>query len=184
MKTNLTLVLIIFLLAACAPAQVSSGAPSVETIVAQTFAALTANAPLPATVEAASPTATLIPTLPVTATPEPGSISGALSYPSEFIPPLRVAAFRVDGQYYRYVDTMQNQSAYQITGLVPGLYHVVAYTLDGFFAGGYTRAVLCGLSVECTDHSLVDVEVKPGQDTPNVNPADWYAPMDAFPPMP
>lgn len=189
MKKDFILCLAVFLLAACMPAQPSpavslTDTPAVSAIVSQTFAAMTANAPLPATVEAASPTPTLTPTPPVTATPEPGSISGALSYPSEFIPPLRVAAFRVDGQYYRYVDTMQNQSAYQITGLVPGLYHVVAYTMDGLLAGGYTRAVPCGLSVDCTDHSLIDVEVKPGQDTPNIHPADWYAPLDAFPPMP
>jgi hypothetical protein len=188
MRKILIFGLTLFLLSACIPPQGASvpmtSAPNVETMVAETFAALTAQAPLPATVGADSTTPTLIPTLTVTPTPEPGSISGSLSFPSEFIPPLRVVAFQVNGYDYRYVDTMENQSAYQITGLTPGLYHVVAYSMDGFFAGGYTQMVPCGLQASCTDHSLIDVEVKPGQDTPNINPADWYAPMDAFPLMP
>jgi hypothetical protein len=207
MKKILVLGLIVLLLAACIPSQeqveeILSAAeqtalaqvtfvpvtytPNVETIVAQTFAALTAQAALNPTVvvDASTPTPISTLTMTVTATPEPGSISGTLSYPSSFIPPLRVVAFRVDGQYYRYVDTMQNQSTYQITGLAPGVYHVVAYIMDGSYAGGYTQAVPCGLSVDCTDHSLIDVEVKSGQDTPNINPGDWYALAGSFPAMP
>lgn len=120
----------------------------------------------------------------ITATPEPGSISGTLSYPSSFIPALRVVAFQVNGFNFRWVDTMENQTTYQITGLAPGLYHVVAYTMDGLFAGGYTQMVPCGLLASCTDHTLINVEVKPGQDTPSINPGDWYAPAGVFPPKP
>ena len=211
MKKFLTLILIVLLLAACIPSQeqvneILSAAeqtamaqvtfvpvtytPNVDMIVAQTFAALTVQAALtqPANAPTLIPTFTSTPDAPltatVTATPEPGSISGALSYPSSFIPPLRVVAFQVNGFNYRYVDTMQNQTTYQITGLAPGLYHVVAYIMDGTYAGGYSQAVPCGLSVDCTDHSLIAVEVKSGQDTPNVNPGDWYAPAGAFPPKP
>lgn len=186
-KILLVLGLLVALISACAPSasvSVSPAAdtPDVNTIVAQTFAAMTAQAafvPSPTSEAAAE-----APTITLTPTPEPGSISGTLSYPSQFIPPLRVVAFQVNGFNYRYVDTMQNQSAYQITGLKPGVYHVVAYVMDGTYAGGYTYAVLCGLSVDCTDHALIDVEVKSGQDTPNVNPGDWYAPEGSFPPMP
>lgn len=211
MKKILTLTLIVLLLAACIPSQeqveeILSAAeqtalaqvtfvpvtytPNVETIVAQTFAALTVQAALtqPANGFTQIPTFTSTPegptTATVTATPEPGSISGALSYPSSFIPPLRVVAFQVNGFNYRYVDTMQNQATYQITGLAPGLYHVVAYLMDGSYAGGYSQMVPCGLSASCTDHSLIDVEVKSGQDTPSINPGDWYAPVGAFPLMP
>ena len=211
MKKILFLTLIVLLISACIPSQqqveeILSSAeqtamaqvtfvpvtytPNVDTIVAQTFAALTVQAALtqPDNAPTQTPTFTSTPeagiTATVTATPEPGSISGTLSYPSSFIPPLRVVAFQVNGFNYRYVDTMQNQSTYQITGLAPGLYHVVAYTMDGLFAGGYTQMVPCGLSASCTDHSLIDVEVKSGQDTPSINPGDWYAPMDAFPLMP
>lgn len=189
MKKILIFTLVVLLLSACMPSQQTTSAPAtftsnVETMVAETFAALTAQAPLPATVGGDSSTPTFISTLTVTPTPEPGSISGTLSYPSEFIPPLRVVAFQVNGYNYRWVDTMENQSKYQITGLAPGFYHVVAYTMDGLFAGGYTQMVPCGLLASCTDHSLIDVEVKSGEDTPNIDPGDWYAPMDAFPLMP
>ena len=146
--------------------------PDVNVIVAQTFAAMTAQAGgQPATATPASPSS------------EAGSISGKLSYPSEFIPPLRVVAFNIFDQSYRYVDTLQNQSTYQISGLAPGKYHVVAYA-GGSLAGGYTPAVACGLSVECTDHSLSDVVVFAGTDTTSIDPADWYAPENSFPPMP
>jgi hypothetical protein len=217
MKKFLVLGLIVLLLAACIPSQEQveeiltaaeqtalaqvtfvpvTYTPNVELIVAQTFAALTAQAALNPTVVMDSSTPTPISTLTVTrtpsasltatvtATPVPGSISGTLSYPSSFIPPLRVVAFQVNGFNYRYVDTMQNQTTYQITGLAPGLYHVVAYIMDGSYAGGYTQMVPCGLQASCTDHSLIDVEVKSGQDTPSINPGDWYSDMSTFPPMP
>ena len=35
--------------------------------------------------------------------------------------------------------------------------------------------VTCGLSVDCTDHELIEVLVYPGTDTININPVDWYA---------
>jgi len=151
--------------------------------------------------EAVEPTETTAPVFP-TLTAEPaeptaevkGSISGKLSYPSEFIPPLRVVAFRVENgawtQTYVYVDTNLNASEYQIDGLEPGFYWITAYTIpnvDGApsgLAGGYSKAVLCGLSVDCTDHSLVAVEVKPGMVTGGVDPGDWYAAEGSFLPNP
>ena len=114
----------------------------------------------------------------------PGKISGRLFYPSEGIPPLRVVAFHLDsGQYYA-IDTQQNQATYLIEGLPPGVYQVVAYVGTGGLAGGYTQAVPCGLSVECSDHSLIPVQVLSGQETGNVDLADWYAPEGSFPPNP
>ena len=194
-KIMIVLGLMVLLVTACAPfagqgneAQpaVVTDAPDVNTIVALTFAAMTEQAVVPQspTVDAATSTSTLTPTITVTPTPVPGSVSGMLSYPSEFIPALRVVAFSVDGFNYRYVDTMQDQGTYQITGLPPGKYHVVAYVIGGTLAGGYTEMVPCGLSVDCTDHSLIDVTVESGKDTPDVDPADWYAPEGTFPAMP
>ena len=116
--------------------------------------------------------------------PPAGSIRGILSYPGEFIPPLRVVAIHLETQAAYFIDTAENQTTYQIDGLPPGDYYVIAYTKDGSLAGGYTQMVLCGLSVECTDHSLIPVTVHAGQVTDNINPGDWYAPADAFPPNP
>lgn len=124
-----------------------------------------------------------------TATPtaESGAIAGKLSYPSEFIPPLRIVAFAADSDAWYAVETEVNQQNYVLEGLPPGIYHVVAYVRDmpqSGLAGGYSQMVPCGLSVDCTDHSLIDVEVRAGETTTGIDPGDWYAPEGAFPPDP
>ena len=171
-KIGFALVVLSFFLLSClgltAPTQ------DVDEIVQATFQAMTAQAPGP------------------TSTSEPlqtGNISGQLGYPSEAIPALRVVAFDTNSDDFYYVETVYNQSTYQITGLPVGTYHVVAYTLGGGsfpagLAGGYTRAVLCGQTQECSDHSLIPVDVLPGQDTPNIHPNDWVFEENSFPPMP
>jgi hypothetical protein len=106
---------------------------------------------------------------------EIGVISGNLGYPSEAIPPLRVVAFDVYSSYYYYVDTMANQSQYQISDLPVGTYHVVAFVRDTpDISGAYTHAVPCGLSVDCENHRLIDVKVYPGQTASGVDPVDFY----------
>lgn len=125
--------------------------------------------------------------LPPTITPIPaGGISGSLGYPASVIPPLRIVAFRVGEDFWKSVDTAQNARSFQISDLTPGKYWIVAYLLapgklDPNYSGGYSRAVTCGLTIKCTDHSLIPVEVKAGEITPNIIPADWYAPKGAFP---
>jgi len=116
-----------------------------------------------------------------------GAISGNLSYPSSFIPPLAIVAFRVGGSPtdYYYVTTKQGDTTYTISGMTNGEYYVVAYLLDNpSFAAGYSQAVPCGLSVDCTDHSLIPVPVANGGATTNINPGDWYAPEGSFIPYP
>jgi hypothetical protein len=148
-----------------------------------------------------TPTESIIPTLtPETSPNAPltGTITGKLSYPSEFIPPLRVVAFSLtDGKAY-FVDTAENQREYSLE--VPaGTYYVVSYLHEGIagntgqvdsytmeggpFAGGYTQMVPCGLAVDCDDHTLLPVTVTEGQ-TANADPGDWYAPEGTFPSMP
>lgn len=113
-----------------------------------------------------------------------GSISGTLSYPSEYIPALMVVARNTFTNSYQYVITVENQNTYQINNLGPGNYTVVAYVLDSSLAGGYSQAVPCGLSANCTDHSLIPVTVYAGQVSSGVNPQDWYAPPGSFPAKP
>jgi hypothetical protein len=113
-----------------------------------------------------------------------GTLSGSLSYPSEGIPPLKVVAFdAISGEPAGTVDTAANQSSYSLP-LPPGVYNIVAYTLDGRLAGGYTIAVLCGLTADCSDHSLVPIPVAGGLEVSDIDPADWYAPEGTFPPAP
>lgn len=114
-----------------------------------------------------------------------GSIGGKLSYPSESIPPLRIVAIKVDtGEYFS--TEVFDQGTYQLDGLPVGKYHVIAYLvdhagLDPNLAGGYTQYVSCGQTASCSDHSLLDVEVKSGLVTSYIDPADWYAPPGSFP---
>jgi hypothetical protein len=113
-----------------------------------------------------------------------GTLSGNLSYPSEGVPALRVVAFdAISGDPAASIETAAGQSSYSLP-LPPGVYNIVAYTLDGKLAGGYTIAVLCGLSASCTDHSLVPVPVAGGLEVSDIDPADWYAPEGTFPPAP
>jgi hypothetical protein len=143
-----------------------------------------AMADVPVEPPAATATFTQAPAPPTETPPQTGSISGRLTYPSEYIPAQRVVAFQVGSEFYYYVQTAENQSTYQIADLPPGTYHIVAYLIDGDLSAGYTQAVPCGLSVDCTDHSLIGVPVTPGQDSGGIDPADWYAPEGAFPPDP
>lgn len=135
-----------------------------------------------------------------TSTPEPlnATITGKLSYPSEFLPAMRVVLFSLTDKKAYFVDTAKGQGEYSIN--VPaGTYYVVSYPFEGVagntgqvdsyalgggpFAGGYTQMVPCGLAVGCDDHSLLPVTVTASQ-TVAVDPGDWYAPEGTFPPMP
>jgi hypothetical protein len=118
------------------------------------------------------------------AVPDNGTIRGHLSYPSEFLPAQRVVAFDAATMAkVAEVSTVEGQNTFEMT--VPaGDYYVVAYTLDGKLSAGYSQAVPCGLSADCTDHSLITVRVDAGAVVENIDPQDWYAPADAFPPMP
>ena len=167
-KTIALLPLLLTMAAACGPA-----VASVPTAGLPASPGLQATVRLPATTTAPASVS--------------GAVSGHLSYPSEVTPELRVAAFdATDASRVAFVDTVPNQSVYRIGGLQPGRYHVVAYVLDpaSVEAGGYSRAVTCGLSAGCTDHALLDVVVASGQTVENVDPQDWYAPAGTFPPRP
>jgi hypothetical protein len=191
-KILLLIGLLLFILA-CIPTQ-PQPTQDVEAIVQATFQALTLQALEPAqptltstpSSEVVAPTAT---TIAVTT----GSIAGNLSYPSSFIPAQTVVAFDVNSASYYYIETVDGQGAYQIDNLPAGTYYVVAYigigiintgdSTEGLMAG-YSQAVPCGLSVDCTDNSLIPVTVIIGQVTNNVNPQDWYAPPGSFPALP
>jgi hypothetical protein len=128
---------------------------------------------LPSTIEAVTPESQ-----------EPGIIRGNLSYPSEGIPAERVIAYRVATMEVEAdVTTEQGQGEYELS-VAAGDYFVVAYTLDGKLAAGYSQAVPCGLLNTCEDHSLIPVHVEAGQTVEGIDPQDWYAPPGTFPAMP
>ncbi|MFZ3152133.1 MAG: hypothetical protein WA116_10705 [Anaerolineaceae bacterium] len=164
----------------------------VQTMAAQNMeSTLTAVANIPTATcppTCMSPTATTVPAATASATelsPTPiklGSISGNLSYPSEYIPALYVVAFNLTLDEFFYIQTDINTSFYTISNLPAGTYHVLAYprtvssntpVSDNFFAG-YSQAVLCGLNTTCTDHALVDVKLAEGESKFGIDPGDWY----------
>ena len=114
-----------------------------------------------------------------------GKISGVLGYPAEVIPELSIYAFDVvDETKYFKVDTVENQKEFTISDIDPGSYFVVAYAKNYDASGAYTKAVICGLSVECTDHEMIDVTVGPGKTTDKIAVTEWYAPAGTFPKKP
>ncbi len=185
-RALLTLAVLIAFTMQCGllPAGVRLAQPSgteINQALASTFEALTVQAP---TGPSASPPPQTATTAVIT-----GSISGQLRYPADSLPAMYVTAYEVGSQNYRYVTTSPGQDTYEIDGLSPGNYHVIAYTVGGAgfpggLAGGYTQAVPCGLGANCTDHSLISVQVEVGQAATGIIPADWYAPQGTFPPFP
>jgi hypothetical protein len=113
-------------------------------------------------------------------------ITGALGYPSSGIPPLLLVARGAGGAVVT-TTTKLNQGAYWM--IVPaGAYTVMAYPQDtpsgNALGGGYTQATPCGLSAECTDHTLITVNAIAGQTSGGADPTDWYAPDGALPAKP
>ena len=54
-----------------------------------------------------------------------------------------------------------------------GNYYVFAVVADSTnFAGGYTQAVLCGLTADCTDHSLIPVTIIEGEAVTGIDVTD------------
>ena len=165
----------------------------VNLIVTQTFAAMTAQAASqkPAATPQ-TPTATQTQPAPAATLPPAvasGGVSGQLMYPSSGIPALRIVAFQVGCSNIYHVDTALGKNTYELDGLPPATYRVVAYVLPngGFTAGlsgGYSQMVPCGLHYGCNDHTLINVIVTAGHVTTGVDPNDYYAPQGTFPPDP
>jgi len=104
-----------------------------------------------------------------------GSISGTLSYPSEFIPAQRVCAIGLKDDEEYCQQTTAGASTYVIAAPA-GDYWVYA-ALDGDATGKrayFSEFVLCGLNAECKDHTPVKVAVLPGKASA-ADPQDWYA---------
>ena len=137
---------------------------------------------LPTPTPVPPPPATALPPDP-TATPAPvgnGTVEGALGYPSEVIPPLTIYFENVNTADVLTMSTGENEGSYT-KALPPGTYHVYAWLQDGGLGGSYSAAVPCGLTVDCTDHSLLPVEVTAGTATTGIDILDWYGPPGSVP---
>ncbi len=105
-----------------------------------------------------------------------GGISGKICYPSEFIPEMTLFFQETSSQDIIQMTTTENQSNYTYP-LPTGHYIAYAYLNSGSSLGGsYSNAVLCGLTSACSDHSLVQFSVNPGETSIGIDICDWYAP--------
>ena len=171
---TLALVMMVSTALACSAVRATPLAPS----------ATPASRVTPAGVQATlKPIATPTPVVVPPTSPVGGAIGGNLSYPGSALPAMRIVAFDIKTRKaVRIVQTAPGQNSYSLS--VPsGEYYVVAYALDGQLAGGYTKAVPCGLEASCTDHTLILVTVT-SRAVGQIYPGDWYAPPEAFPPAP
>jgi hypothetical protein len=115
-----------------------------------------------------------------------GSISGRVNCACGGLPAQDVYAIATDGLRFYVTQTVTWQANFRILGVPAGNYYVysfarLAQSADGTyeprsrFSAGYTKAVACGLTILCTDHSAVAVNVRPGADSGGVDSFDWYS---------
>ena len=116
------------------------------------------------------------------AAPAPGAIRGSLNYPSFQIPALRVYAIATTGPAYFVTATAPGEAAFLISGVAPGTYFVLAYRVDYYVTGGWSRFVTCGETAACRDHTLIPVTVASGQAVTGVQVRDWYGDFGIPPP--
>jgi len=111
-----------------------------------------------------------------------GSISGTITFPGDYVPPLRVYAISTDGRAHKMIETPKAQNKFTIDDIPSGQYHVVAYPYQkeaSFEAVAWTKAARC-VKGPC-DHSLVPVNVVAGKTVDGVLLADWYVPAKMLP---
>ena len=114
---------------------------------------------------------------------------------------MAVYAVATDGSRYLYTEVayynypLGDANAYRLTAVVPGDYFVFSVTRETtswdprgssspHFGAAYTKAVLCGLTLACTDHSVVPVHVGQGETVSGIDPGDWYTPASTYPLVP
>ena len=120
----------------------------------------------------------VLPTETPAATEEPapalaGTVTGTVCYPSEFIPAMHAYFRNANTGELTELAIAENQTAYRFE-LPAGTYEAFAYLQSGELGGSYSQAVVCGLSVECVDHSLVAFDIQAGQTTEKIDLCDWY----------
>lgn len=115
-----------------------------------------------------------------------GTITGELGFPGEYVPALIIAAIPVQGGGTYLMDTKDGDITFNMTGIAPGQYYIVAYQRETpSFAGGYTKFALTNMTVsDPQDHTLIPVTVEIGKTVSGVRIRDWYAPEGTFPPLP
>lgn len=111
-----------------------------------------------------------------------GMIEGSISFPSEGIPDdLIVCAETIEGIQIKCTNERINDPKYTYRvgykmELPVGKYYVYSQlpSRGDNYKAYYNEFVTCGLSINCTSHKNIVVEVKAGETTNYIDPHDWY----------
>lgn len=108
-------------------------------------------------------------------TPTYGVVQGQVCYPSE--PPLPAMTLYFENTESDDVLTFHREEgegqSYRLE-LPPGTYVAYAWRADGALGGSYSQAVPCGLTTDCTDHSLLPFDISAGGTVTGIEICDWY----------
>lgn len=114
------------------------------------------------------------------------SINGTVIFSDAELPEvtMNVYAKNIKSGEVFVTHTTQKNNSFKITKIPDGKYIVYAYSKDevGEYVlpkkiklyGGYSKAVLCGSTEKCTDHELIKIEIKNGQEINNIKISDWF----------
>lgn len=111
-------------------------------------------------------------------------MNGSLCYPSEYIPAMTVYLKSTkSGKIYKLV-TKEDQKFFKFSNIPYGEYCCYAYTLDKTVTDidgnknkascGFTKAVVCGLSVDCNDHTLINFIIDKNIYKDTLSVCDFY----------
>ncbi len=113
-----------------------------------------------------------------------GVVKGTVCYPSEYIPAMNVYLKNKESGKIYSLEIEENQKPFKFKDIPKGNYIAFAYTVQevstdannksSIANGGYTKAVPCGLTVDCKDHSLLIFKVENGKTTKNIQICDWF----------
>lgn len=107
-----------------------------------------------------------------------GFIEGSLSYPSDFIPPMKICAEDINTKKQYCTSENIKSSRYKYgegykISVPSGQYYVFATTEALGSYRAYHSEAKCG-EAGGKSHDPILVEVRSGRDIDNINPCDWY----------
>ncbi len=109
-------------------------------------------------------------------TNNPATVSGSTCYPSEYIPPLTVYARDVKTNRTYSVELKEDETSYKIKIPEEGEFLFFSWTNEKESWGAiYSKAVPCGLSDTCTDHTPILVPIKLGENISKIDICDYYS---------
>lgn len=194
---RITLVVLLFALAACAPAgppaEAGAGADTAEPAAetgADTVAPADSLADDSAGDAQGGTTATGDPAMSEdTATgPANAHLRGRVSYPSEELPAMRVCALATEDMGLGYCTRTGVNAPHYDLELPPGTWILLAWPQDTGTAGApgllsQASECLATAGLNCDDHDFLELTVDAGEVREGLDINDWYYPPEA-PPLP